>query len=102
MLPYYRLEKTEEDRQFFYLHEGYFNFWDEYLVMNIKEGRNKVFSVLVNRPNKEFGKVKEITEDYKIVRNLHIVDSVRSRKPKDMFIDFPELRKFDYLRRSKC
>ena len=67
--------------------------------MNIKEGCNKVFSVLVNRPNREFGKMEEITEDYDIVRNLHIVNSVNIRKPKDMFIDFPELRKFDFLRR---
>lgn len=98
MLPYFRLEKTEEDRQFFYSHEGYFNFWDEYLIMNIKEGCNKVFTVLINRPNREFGKLEDLTEDYKVVRNLHIVNSVRSQKPKDMFIDFPELRKFDFLK----
>lgn len=98
MLPYYLISKTEEDRQFFYSHEGYFNFWDEYLIMNIKEGCNKVFSVLVNRPNREFGKMEETTEDYNIVRDLHIVNSVNIRKPKDMFIDFPELRKFDFLR----
>ena len=101
ILPYFLISKTEEDRQFFYSHEGYFNFWDEYLVMNIKEGCNKVFTVLVNRPNREFSNVETITEDYKVVRNFHIVSSVRLRKPKDMFIDFPELRKFDFLIKKK-
>ena len=98
ILPYFIISKTEEDRQFFYSHEGYFNFWDEYLIMNIKEGYNKVFIVLVNRPNKDFGEYENLTEDYKVVRDWYIVNSVRSRKPKDMFIDFPELRKFDFLR----
>lgn len=97
-LPYYRLSQTEEDKQFFYAHEGYFNFWDEYLVMNIKEGYNKVFTALVNRPNRKFGKLEDITEDYKKVRNLHIVNSVCLREPKDMFVDFPELSKFDFLK----
>ena len=100
-LPYYLISKTEEDRQFFYSHEGYFNFWDEYLIMNIKEGYNKVFTVLVNRPDRKFGKLEIITEDYKAIRDLHIVNSVCSRKPKDMFIDFPELRKFDFYERRR-
>ena len=101
MLPYYLISKTEEDKQFFFAHEGYFNFWDEYLIMNIKEGNNKVFAVLVNRPDRKLRNVEAITEDYKIVRDFHIVNSVRSRKPKDMFIDFPELRKFDFLRETE-
>ncbi len=98
ILPYYKLKKTEEDKKFFFNHEGYFNFWDEYLIMNTKEGHNKIFVVLVNRPNKKFSNIKRITEDYKIVSYTHIINSVVSQKPKDMFIDFPELRKFDFLR----
>ena len=98
-LPYYKIEKTEEGRQFFYAHEGYFNFWNEYLIMNIKEGNNKVFTVLVNRPNRKFKNVKIITKCYKIAQNMYITKSVRSKKPEEMFIDFPELKKFDFLKR---
>ena len=41
ILPYYKIEKTEEGKEFFYTHRGYFNFWDEYLIMNIDEGNNR-------------------------------------------------------------
>ena len=54
ILPYYRIKKTEEGKQFFFANRGYFNFWDEYLIMNIDEGHNKVFSVLVNRTSRKF------------------------------------------------
>ena len=32
ILPYYKIDKTEEEKQFFFTHVGYFNFWDEYLI----------------------------------------------------------------------
>ena len=48
ILPYYKIEKTEEGRRFFYANRGYFNFWDEYLILNIDEGHNKLFTVMVN------------------------------------------------------
>lgn len=95
-LPYYKIEQTEEGRQFFLGHEGYFNFWDDYLVMNIKEGLSKVFFVLVNRTGRKFSNI-EPTEDCRVVRDLHITRSVKWQKPKEMFIDFPELEKFDFL-----
>ena len=90
MLPYYVIEKTEEDKQFFYSHEGYFNFWNEHLIMNIKEGHNKIFTVLVNRPNKKFHKAK-MSEDYKVAADSYIAKSICERKPEEMFKDFPEL-----------
>ena len=96
ILPYYKIEKTEEGRQFFYAHRGYFNFWDEYLIMNIDEGNNKVFSVLVDRTDKKFSGVK-LTDEYKNAAISHIKDSVQERKPEEMFDDFPELKKYDYL-----
>ena len=96
ILPYYKIEPTEEGKQFFYANRGYFNFWDEYLIMNIDEGHNKVFLVLVNRPDRKFSKV-ELTNEHKDAAMSHITDSVQERKPEEMFIDFPELQKYDYL-----
>ena len=96
ILPYYKIEQTEDGKQFFYDNIGYFNFWDEYLIMNI--GYKNCYTVLVNRPNMKFEHEYEPTEDYKVVRNLHITSSVRQRKPEEMFDDFPELKRFDYLK----
>lgn len=91
-LPYYKIEKTEEGRQFFYTHRGYFNFWDEYLIMNIDEGHNKVFTVMANRTGRKFSKTKE-SKEYKVVKESYIKESVQQRKPEEMFVDFPELKK---------
>ena len=96
ILPYYKIERTEECKQFFFVNVGYFNFWDKYLIMNI--GYNNCYTVLVNRPNRKFKHEFEPTEDYKVVRDLHITSSVHKRKPEEMFIDFPELKKFDFLK----
>lgn len=97
ILPYYKIEKTEEGRQFFYAHRGYFNFWDEYLILNIDEGNNKVFSVLVNRTGRKFSRAK-LTDDYVANAMQNIKQSVCLRKPEEMFNDFPELKKYDYLK----
>ena len=93
ILPYYKIEQTEEGKEFFYAHRGYFNFWDEYLIMNIDEGNNKVFLVLVNRGGFKFSGV-ELTDEYKVAATSHITDSVQERKPEEMFVDFPELNRF--------
>ena len=97
ILQYYKIEKTEEGKQFFFTHIGYFNFWDEYLIMNVGL-EYKTYSVLVNRPKTKFSNPQQ-TEDYKIKRNLYLTASVCQRKPEEMFVDFPELKKFDYLKR---
>ena len=96
ILPYYKIEPTEEGKQFFYTHRGYFNFWDEYLVMNIDEGNNNVFFVLVNRPNAKFSKV-ETSNECRAAVTSYITESVQERKPEEMFEDFPELEKYDFL-----
>ena len=96
ILPYYKIEKTEDGKQFFLSNVGYFNFWDEYLIMNVGL-EYKTYTVLVNRPNSKFSN-HEQTEDYKIKRNLYLTSSVYQRKPEEMFDDFPELKKFDYLK----
>lgn len=95
ILPYYRIKKIEEGKQFFFANRGYFNFWDEYLIMNIDEGHNKVFSVLVNRTGKKFSG-KE-TRKYKKAKVFYIKESIQERKPEEMFEDFPELKLYDYL-----
>lgn len=96
ILPYYKIERTEEGKQFFYAHRGYFNFWDEYLIMNIDEGHNKAFSVLVNRTGRKFNGTK--TDNYyRIAEASHFKESIQARKPEEMFKDFPELEKYDYL-----
>ena len=96
ILPYYKIEKTEEGKEFFYAHRGYFNFWDEYLIMNINEGNNKVFSVLVNRGGFKFSGA-ELTDEYKVAATSYITESVQERKPEEMFEDFPELKNYEYL-----
>jgi hypothetical protein len=96
ILPYYKIEQTEEGKQFFFAHKGYFNFWDEYLIMNIDEGNNKVFSCLVNRTGRKFSHVRE-TKKYQAAKEQYIKSSVRERKPEEMFVDFPELEKYEWL-----
>ena len=96
ILPYYKIEKTEEGKQFFLTHVGYFNFWDEYLVMNVGL-EYETYAVLVNRPKTKFSNCK-LTEDWKTKVYLCTKESVQQRKPEEMFVDFPELKKFDYLK----
>lgn len=96
ILPYYKIEKTEEGKEFFYANRGYFNFWDEYLIMNISEGYNKVFLVLINRGGFKFSGI-ELTDKHKIAAISHITDSIQERKPEEMFEDFPEFKNYEYL-----
>lgn len=95
ILPYYKIEQTEEGKQFFFNHKGCFNFWDEYLIMNIDEGHNKLFTVLVNRTGRKFNGIQ--TDDYRIAAISYVKESVQARKPEEMFEDFPELANYDYL-----
>lgn len=97
ILPYYKIEKSEEGRNFFYSHLGYFNFWDEYLIVNTKESKGKVFYVLVNRTGMKFSN-PESNERQKECLINHVADSVCLRKPEEMFEDFPELDKYDWLK----
>lgn len=96
ILPYYKIEKTEDCKRFFFTHIGYFNFWDEYLIMNVGL-EYKTYTVLVNRPNHKFSDPEQ-TEDYKIKRDVYFMNSVRERKPEEMFIDFPELNSLNLYR----
>ena len=91
LLPYYKLQKIEKDKNFFYDHSGYFNFWDEYLLLRDKNysDDNNVAVVLVNRINKKFRVIKKL-KNKKVYFN-YVMDSYKYHKPKEMFEDFPEL-----------
>ena len=64
MLPYYKIQKTEEDKRFYFSHEGYFNFWDKFLICNL----NKVNWVMINRVGRKFGKAI-VTEEQRLSFN---------------------------------
>lgn len=96
ILPYYKIDKTEEGKQFFFTHVGYFNFWDEYLIMNVGL-EYKTYVVLVNRPKRKFNKA-HTTKGYESKKDVYLMASICQRKPEEMFIDFPELKKFDLLK----
>ena len=90
LLPYYKIQKIEEDERFYFSHEGYFNFWDEFLICNL----NKVNWVIVNRVGRKFGKVI-VTKEQRLSFNTVFEKSVREKIPEEMFTDFPEL---EYLK----
>lgn len=90
ILPYYKIEKTNEGKEFFFSHIGYFNFWDEYLILHTTESEGKIFKVLVNRGNHKF-KGGEMTEEQDKSFKRAVVASVYFQKPEEMFKDFPEL-----------
>lgn len=87
MLPYYVLEKTEECRLFFHSHKGFFNFWNQYLILNA--GFDDVFRVIVNRPKRKFhgGTTRKQEKIFKTITGEHL----EAHLPEEMFIDFPEL-----------
>lgn len=92
ILPYYYIERTNEGKQFFFKNVGYFNFWNEYLIMHVPTYHH-IFTVLVNRTGRKFNSIEE-PEDYKVSRNLIFNSSVQTRKPEEMFDDFPELDEY--------
>lgn len=94
ILPYYKIEKTQEGKEFFYSHYGYFNFFDEYLILNIPEGDNKVFWMLVNRTGYKL-KGTNSTKEQKFAARKNLTASIKAKKPEEMFDDFPELNKFN-------
>ena len=97
-LPYYKIEKTKEGKEFFFSHIGYFNFWDEYLIVHTRESKGKIFHVLVNRPKTKFNGATVDNEHKKcaeISAISAIADSVCLVKPEEMFKDFPELVEYN-------
>lgn len=96
-MNYYKLKKMQKDKQFFYDHSGYFNFWDEVLILRDKSYATKDSAglVLVNRTNHEFN--GRISEEEKIIYSLYLNKAIRAHKPRKMFKDFPELEDFVWI-----
>lgn len=98
VLPYYKIQKTREDKEFYFAHEGYFNFWDEYLICHL----NKINWVIVNKTKRKFERAFA-SNVQRATFNLMFEQSVRKRIPKEMFIDFPELEslRYNYLKNNR-
>ena len=88
-LPYYVLEQTEECKVFFYkTEEGYFNFWNQALIMKTKSC-NDTYLMLVNRQNKKFtGNMENVPIGEMMAE---YAKSMIHGEPERMFMDFPEL-----------
>lgn len=100
MLPYYRIEKTIADKMFFFNNNGYFNFWDEYLIMRIIESNEKDIAgiVLINRTGSKFsGSINDFSENNKEHYKNTFNKSKEILKPEEMFLDFPELVNINFI-----
>lgn len=84
---YYKLQRTQEDREFYHSHIGYFNLWDEYLILYLGFDSARI---IVNRPKTQFPKVAVTAEQNEIL-TTSLIEHCRERKPEEMFKDFPEL-----------
>ncbi len=94
VLPYYKIERTNEGKEFFYSHIGYFNFWDKYLILRTEELKDKGGIMLVNRGNIKLDGFK-ITKEQQLSARKLIFKLVYLRKPEEMFEDFPELKEYN-------
>ncbi len=89
-MNYYKLKKDIKCKEFFHDHSGYFNFWDDILILRDKRFGSGL--VLVNRTDQEPHCC--LSEEEKIIYPLYINKSIREHKPEEMFKDFPELEDF--------
>lgn len=94
-LPYYKIKKTQEGKEFFFSHMGYFNFWDTYLILK-KDDVVEVYVCLVNRSGRKFH--GQMNNEQKLSMCNSITTSIYFKKPEEMFDDFPEMKRFDYLK----
>lgn len=96
ILPYYKIERTNEGKEFFYSHIGYFNFWDDLLILHTDKS-NGLYLVLVDRGNYrekyKWGSHRANDKQKSSFCNA-IATSVYYKKPEEMFEDFPELNKW--------
>lgn len=95
MYSYYKLRRTEEDKEFFFNNIGFFNFWDEYLILHTPKMKN-YYKCIVNRTGKKFSMPKlndEVeTEAVRVMNN-----SFKERKPEEMYEDFFELKNIECI-----
>lgn len=90
LLPYYKLEKTNTDKEFFFSHVGFYNFWDTYLILN-SNVENKVYYVIVDRVGRKYTQNVDIKYEDKHVAKTIFANALHRRCPKEMFNDFSEL-----------
>lgn len=83
-MQYFRLNKTQEDEDFYFSHNGLFNFWNQYLILHWYN----VNFVIINKPGTKFGKehfptsalytaLNHIEDDYCGNCNNNICDVVK-------------------------
>lgn len=49
-MQYYRLNQTQEDKAFYFDHQGLFNFWNQYLILHWGD----IHLVIINKPGTNF------------------------------------------------
>lgn len=71
-MNYYKLKKDKKDKEFFYDHSGYFNFWDKLLILRDKQYATKECAglLLINRTQQDYH--NRISEKSKIIYIYHI------------------------------
>lgn len=95
MYSYYKLRRTEEDKEFFFNNIGFFNFWDEYLILHTPKMKNYYWCV-VNRTDKKFSGSK-LNNEVEVEATQVMNKSFEERKPEEMYEDFPELKDIECI-----
>lgn len=95
MYPYYKLRRTEEDKEFFFNNIGFFNFWDEYLILHTPKMKNYYWCI-VNRTSKKFS-VSELNNEVEVETVQVMYNSLKRKKPEEMYEDFSELKDIECI-----
>ena len=95
MYPYYKLRRTEEDKEFFFNNIGFFNFWDEYLILHTPKMKN-YYKCIVNRTSKKFS-VSELNNEVEVETVQVLYNSLKRKKPEKMYEDFSELKDIECI-----
>lgn len=95
MYPYYKLRRSEEDKEFFFNNIGFFNFWDEYLILHTPKMKDYYWCV-VNRTDKKFSGSK-LNNEVEVEATQVMNKSFEERKPEEMYEDFPELKDIECI-----
>lgn len=95
MYPYYKLRRTEEDKEFFFNNIGLFNFWDEYLILHTPKMKDYYWCV-VNRTDKKFSG-SNLNNEVEVEATQVMNKSFEERKPEEMYEDFPELKDIECI-----
>ena len=86
---------TKEDKEFFFNNIGFFNFWDEYLILHTPKMKDYYWCV-VNRTDKKFSGSK-LNNEVEVEATQVMNKSFEERKPEEMYEDFPELKDIECI-----